>query len=294
MFVSFPLLGRVWCAVCPFMIYGELVQKWRTSGGAELLKWPKEQGEPSVRCCMTWICHFVTGRLCVVAEPGQTWTGCDSGRMRNRERTSCMQGPWVTVGNTVRLRRRQSSLALKHLRCIHYRPPPHTHTAEAYGPPFLFSLFAAILMWEEVWDLPNNAYLSGWLLIIITAGAVICSSIFERRLWCRYLCPIGGMNGMFAKLSMTEVRARHGVCASEFCRARSHPVPPCEIETNAAVWPLSLSRRTFHEPQQPPDLCVSNAPQASAALTTATRAAARSRLWGWRVPAARCTATLPS
>ncbi|KAG2445992.1 hypothetical protein HXX76_000595 [Chlamydomonas incerta] len=149
-FVSFPFLGRVWCAVCPFMIYGELVQKWRTSGGAELMKWPKEQ-------------------------------------------------------------------------------------AEKYGPVFLFSLFAAILMWEQVWDLPNTAYLSGWLLIIITAGAVICSSIFERRLWCRYLCPIGGMNGLFAKLSMTEVRARHGVCASEcstyHCYKGGCAQPPVGLES---------------------------------------------------------------
>ncbi|KAG2494498.1 hypothetical protein HYH03_007267 [Edaphochlamys debaryana] len=129
-FVSYPFLGRVWCAVCPFMIYGELMQKWRVSQGAQLLKWPRE-------------------------------------------------------------------------------------AAEKYGPPFLFSLFAGILVWEEVWDLPHSAYLSGWLLILITAGAVICSSIWERRLWCRYLCPIGGMNGLFAKLSMTEVRARHGVCSGE-------------------------------------------------------------------------------
>lgn len=40
-----------------------------------------------------------------------------------------------------------------------------------WGPWFLWGLFAAILVWEEVWDLPNTAYLSAWLLIIITAGA---------------------------------------------------------------------------------------------------------------------------
>lgn len=56
-------------------------------------------------------------------------------------------------------------------------------------------------------------YLSAALLLLITTGAVVCSYFFERRLWCRYLCPIGGMNGMFAKLSMTEVRGRQGVCA---------------------------------------------------------------------------------
>lgn len=39
-----------------------------------------------------------------------------------------------------------------------------------WGPWFLWGLFAAILVWEEVWDLPNTAYLSAWLLIIITVG----------------------------------------------------------------------------------------------------------------------------
>ena len=40
----------------------------------------------------------------------------------------------------------------------------------SWGPWFLWGLFAAILVWEEVWDLPNTAYLSAWLLILITAG----------------------------------------------------------------------------------------------------------------------------
>ena len=31
------------------------------------------------------------------------------------------------------------------------------------------------------------------------------------------MCPIGGMNGMFAKLAVTELRARQGVCSGE-CR----------------------------------------------------------------------------
>jgi NAD-dependent dihydropyrimidine dehydrogenase PreA subunit len=44
---------------------------------------------------------------------------------------------------------------------------------------------------------------------------MIFSAIFERRFWCRYLCPIGGMNGLFAKLSMIELRAQQGTCSAE-------------------------------------------------------------------------------
>jgi len=126
----FPFLGRIWCSVCPFMIYGEITQKLSLVVFPRTLKrWPRQQGDQ--------------------------WGG------------------W-----------------------------------------FLFGLFSLIFLWEELWNLENTAYLSACLLLLITAGAMIFSTIFERRFWCRYLCPIGGMNGLFAKLSMTELRAQRGVCAA--------------------------------------------------------------------------------
>lgn len=128
--VAFPFVGRLWCAVCPFMIYGELAQKFSLwLYPRKLLPWPRQE-------------------------------------------------------------------------------------AEKWGGWFLFGLFTLILLWEELWNLENTAYLSGCLLLLITAGAVIFSLLFERRFWCRYLCPIGGMNGLFAKLSLTELRAQQGICSA--------------------------------------------------------------------------------
>jgi hypothetical protein len=94
---------------------------------------------------------------------------------------------------------------------------------EGGPPPARPSCCAAILLWEEVggrrftgitagstvacdarntpdtpppptqvWDLPQNGVLSAVLLLTITAGAMVSSAFFERRMWCRYLCPIGG------------------------------------------------------------------------------------------------------
>ena len=39
------------------------------------------------------------------------------------------------------------------------------------------------------------------------------SLLFEKRFWCQYLCPIGGMNGLFAKLAILELRAQAGTCS---------------------------------------------------------------------------------
>jgi transcriptional regulator with AAA-type ATPase domain/NAD-dependent dihydropyrimidine dehydrogenase PreA subunit len=128
--VGFPFIGRLWCAFCPFMIYGEVTQK--------ISQW------------------LFPGKL----------------------------RPWA-------------------------RQP-----AEKWGGWFLFGMFALILLWEELWDLENTAYLSACLLLLITAGAMIFSALFERRFWCRYLCPIGGMNGLFAKLSVIELRAQQGICSA--------------------------------------------------------------------------------
>jgi transcriptional regulator with AAA-type ATPase domain/ferredoxin len=127
----FVFIGRLWCAVCPFMITAEWIRRF------SLWLFPRQQ--------LTW----------------------------------------------------------------------NTQWLNRWGAWFLFGGFVAIYLWEKLWDLPHHAALSAWLLLAITAGAVICSLIYERRLWCRYLCPIGGMNGMFAKLAMVEVRATQQVCGSQ-------------------------------------------------------------------------------
>lgn len=147
--IGFPFVGRLWCSICPFMIYGELIQTLSLKVWPRSLKrWPRKQ-------------------------------------------------------------------------------------ADRWGGWFLYGLFALIFLWEELWDLENTAYLSSWLLLLITAGAVICSLLFERRLWCRYLCPIGGMNGLYAKLSMTELRAKQGTCGAECTTYQCYKGGPAKGEGQA-------------------------------------------------------------
>jgi len=126
--LAFPLVGRLWCAFCPFMVWGEIAQRLSRALGWAPAAWPR--------------------------------------------------------GNS-----------------------------DAWASPLLAAAFAAILLWEEVWNLQNTAWLSNCLLLTITAGAVLGSLRFEKRFWCRYLCPVGGMNGLMAKLSILELRAQVGTCS---------------------------------------------------------------------------------
>jgi polyferredoxin len=86
--------------------------------------------------------------------------------------------------------------------------------ADRWGGWIVAGGFAVILAWENLWDLPHSGPLTFALLLLITAGAVLGSVTFEKRFWCRHLCPIGGMNGLFAKLAVVEVRGQPGVCSA--------------------------------------------------------------------------------
>ncbi|MBW4591311.1 MAG: 4Fe-4S binding protein, partial [Aetokthonos hydrillicola CCALA 1050] len=127
----FGFVGRLWCAVCPFMITGEWIRR------ISLWLFPRKQ--------LSWNTQWLN-----------RWGG------------------WI-----------------------------------------VFAGFLAIYLWEKLWNLPHHAYLSAWLLLTIASGAIVSSLIYERRLWCRYLCPIGGMNGMFAKLSIIELRSTQQLCGSQ-------------------------------------------------------------------------------
>ena len=149
--ITYPLVGRLWCAFCPFMAVGTKAQEFAIRAGWPMRSWPHE-------------------------------------------------------------------------------------TMERYGGWALVSLFAVILLWEELWALEDHAALSSGLLLLITSGAVIGSVFFEKRIWCRYVCPIGGMNGMFAKISGTEIRAEQGVCSAQCssygCFKGGPAVPPDGMETS--------------------------------------------------------------
>jgi len=75
---------------------------------------------------------------------------------------------------------------------------------------------ALFIIWlETATNIRSSPINTGILLLTIFLLAVIVSVIFERQSWCRYLCPLGGMMGVFAKVSPFELRADRNVCASQ-------------------------------------------------------------------------------
>ena len=71
----------------------------------------------------------------------------------------------------------------------------------------LMGLFSAVI-------LTTPAITAGFLLGLIFL-ALVLSLVFERRAFCRHICPIGGFSGLYAQLAPLEVRAvDRSICAA--------------------------------------------------------------------------------
>lgn len=82
------------------------------------------------------------------------------------------------------------------------------------------ALFMALTWADEELGVVRRPSVTAWLLIGLAALAVAVGLRYERRSFCRFLCPIGGLLGLYSMTAPLELRARDGaVCRAD--RAKS-------------------------------------------------------------------------
>ncbi len=84
-----------------------------------------------------------------------------------------------------------------------------------YGIYLSIAGFALIVWVEQATEINTSPKATSFLLLGILTTAIITSLFFERRAWCRYLCPLGGMASTFATISAIELRGNMELCANE-------------------------------------------------------------------------------
>lgn len=71
----------------------------------------------------------------------------------------------------------------------------------------LLALFAAVIL--------TRPMVTGLVLLLILTAATVTALLFERRAFCRHLCPVGGFIGLYSQLAPVELRVKDtAVCAS--------------------------------------------------------------------------------
>lgn len=93
--------------------------------------------------------------------------------------------------------------------------------------------FISILFVEEYTHMVASVSKTAYLIFSILFAAIIVDFIFEKSAWCRHLCPLGGMAGLFSMSSLIEIRANRNVCTTicttHDCFKGSERANPCPM-----------------------------------------------------------------
>ncbi len=103
-----------------------------------------------------------------------------------------------------------------------------------------------LLTWaDEQLGVVRSPRVTAWILVGLAVLAVGAGLLFQRRSFCRYLCPIGGVIGLYSMLAPVELRAASGeVCRGDKGKAcyrgseRSYGCPMFEF-------PQVMDRNTY-------------------------------------------------
>ncbi len=103
--------------------------------------------------------------------------------------------------------------------------------------------FLAVALFSVV--ILTTPLVSALVLALFAIVALGASVLFERRTFCRYLCPVGGFIGLYAQLAPVEIRVKdRTICAS-------HKEKTCYVGSAAGygcpwlVFPGALDKNTY-------------------------------------------------
>ncbi|MBN2373756.1 sigma 54-interacting transcriptional regulator [bacterium] len=134
-------------------------------------------------------------------------------------RTWCSFCAYSTIGSIVQKRLKLNLRFPKFLKDYDY---------------LLATVFFLFIVWaEEASNMRHRPVYTGILLTSILSLEVLFSILFPRETWCRHVCPMGNLIGVFAMSSVVEVRANLDICANQCatheCYHGTGDIPGCPM-----------------------------------------------------------------
>ncbi len=77
-----------------------------------------------------------------------------------------------------------------------------------------------VFLSEVVFNMPASPRATAMLILSIFLPAVVLALIYRRRIWCRFLCPLGKLVGFLSRCSPVELRANYNICNND-CKDHS-------------------------------------------------------------------------
>ncbi len=96
------------------------------------------------------------------------------------------------------------------------------------------AIFFLAITWADFqFNLVNSPMNTAYFIFALLGLVVIVSMIFERRTFCRYVCPITGLIGLYSMFAPFELRGRNKetckACKEKYCISGNEDGYPCPI-----------------------------------------------------------------
>jgi ferredoxin len=104
-------------------------------------------------------------------------------------------------------------------------------------------MFIALTWLELGVGVTTNPYATALLALVMVVMATIYMAVFERKAFCKHVCPVGRTVGFYSQLAMVELRPREkqtcDSCKTLDCYHGTESIEPCP--TNLVMGSLSQS-----------------------------------------------------
>ncbi|MCX9010949.1 MAG: 4Fe-4S binding protein [Candidatus Methanoperedens sp.] len=98
----------------------------------------------------------------------------------------------------------------------------------------LAAIFFLVITWADFqFNLVNSPLNTAYFIVVLLALIVIVSIIFERRSFCRYVCPLTGLVGLYSMFAPFELRAKQKeickTCKEKYCISGNEKGYACPV-----------------------------------------------------------------
>src|SRR3972149_3294221 len=98
----------------------------------------------------------------------------------------------------------------------------------------LAAVFFLIITWADFqFNLVNSPINTAYFIVALLGLIVIISILFQRRSFCRYVCPITGMIGLYSTFAPFELRAKEKdtckICKEKYCISGNEKGYACPV-----------------------------------------------------------------
>jgi len=111
---------------------------------------------------------------------------------------------------------------------------------------WLATLFFVLLTWaDEQLGIIRSPQMTAWLILLLAIVAVGTGILFQRRSFCRYLCPITGLQGLYSMVSPVELRMGDRSRCLKDCRQDCYRGNEKGEGCPMFEFPMTMERNTY-------------------------------------------------